>query len=104
MSISLVVAGVGAVVAAIGVGMLLARCMRAPRGDLIAWLIALLGLLVSLGAQALGYLMGFSNVSFRAMEIGAQLIAPLALVMGLSELVARSVQGRFASRLFLPAL
>jgi quinol monooxygenase YgiN len=104
MSISLVVAGVGAVVAAIGVGMLMARCMRAPRGDLIAWLIALLGLLISLGAQALGYLMGFSDVSFRAMEIGAQLIAPLALVMGLSELVARSVPGRFASRLFLPAL
>jgi quinol monooxygenase YgiN len=104
MSISLIVAGVGAVVAAIGIGMLMARCMRAPRGDLIAWLVAMLGLLISLGAQALGYLMGFSDVSFRAMEIGAQLIAPLALVMGLAELVSRSVQGRFASRLFLPAL
>jgi quinol monooxygenase YgiN len=104
MSISLIVALVGAVVAAIGVGMLMARCLRAPRGDLIAWLVAMLGLLISLGAQALGYLMGFSAVSFRAMEIGAQLIAPLALVIGLTELVARSVVGRFAARLFLSAL
>jgi quinol monooxygenase YgiN len=104
MSISLVVAGVGAVVAAIGIAMLMARCLRAPRGDLIAWLVAMLGLLISLGAQALGYLMGFSAVSFRAMEIGAQLIAPLALVIGLAELVSRSVAGRFAARLFLSAL
>lgn len=104
MSLSLIVAGVGAVVAAIGIGMLMARCMRAPRGDLIAWLVAMIGLLISLGAQALGFLMGFGAASFRAMEIGAQLIAPLALVMGLAELVSRSVPGRFASRLFLPAL
>jgi quinol monooxygenase YgiN len=104
MSFSVVVAGVGAVVAAIGVGMLMARCLRAPRGDLAAWLVAMLGLLVSLGAQALGYLMGFSQISFRAMEIGAQLVAPLALVLGLAELVSKGVPGRFAARLFIPAL
>ena len=52
MSISLIVSGIGAVAAAVGVGLLLARCFRAPRADLIAWVVALLGLLISLGAQA----------------------------------------------------
>jgi quinol monooxygenase YgiN len=104
MSISLLVSGVGAVVAAIGVGLLMARCLRAPRGDLIAWLVALIGLLVALGAQALGHLLGFGGVSFRAMEIGAQVIAPLALVMGLAEVAGTSLPARFASRLFVPSL
>ena len=44
------IAVVGALVAAVGSGVLLARCFRAPRGDLIAWSVGLLGLLVSLGA------------------------------------------------------
>jgi len=104
MSISLILSGVGAIVAAIGIFMLVSRCLRSPRGDLIAWSVALLGFLVSLVAQALGHLIGFSEASFRAMEIGAQVIAPLALVVGLAELVARSVPGRFAGRLFIPAL
>ena len=60
MSISLVVSAVGAVVAAIGVVLLLARCFRAPRGDLIAWSVALLGLLISLAAQAAGRRCGTS--------------------------------------------
>ena len=55
MSISLIVSGAGAVVAAVGLVMLLVRCARTPRGDLIAWSVALLGLLVSLGAQAVGH-------------------------------------------------
>jgi quinol monooxygenase YgiN len=104
MSISLIVAGIGAIVAAVGFGMLMARCFRAPRGDLIAWSLALLGLAVGLVAQALGHLIGFGQLSFRAMEVGTQLIAPLALTAGLAELVARGVPGRFAARLFIPAL
>ena len=103
MSLSLIVSGVGAVVAAIGLVMLLVRTARAPRGDLIAWAVALLGLLVSLGAQAAGHLTGFGGPTFRAMEIGAQVIAPMALIMGLSEAVARSRPGRFAGRLLIPA-
>jgi quinol monooxygenase YgiN len=103
MSISLIVSGIGAVVAAIGIGMLMARCIRAPRGDLIAWSVALLGLFIALAAQTVGHLVGFSQVSFRAMEIGAQVIAPLALIMGIAELVATSLPGRFAARLFIPA-
>jgi quinol monooxygenase YgiN len=104
MSISLVLSGVGAVVAAIGLGLLVARCRRAPRGDLIAWSVALLALLVSLAAQLLGHLAGFSALEFRAMEIGAALIAPFALITGLAELVSKGVAGRFAARLFISAL
>ncbi|HEY1616764.1 MAG TPA: antibiotic biosynthesis monooxygenase, partial [Streptosporangiaceae bacterium] len=85
-------------------GSLMARCFRAPRGDLVAWSVALLGLLISLGAQALGGALGFNEVSFRAMEIGAQLIAPLALVMGLAEANGTSLITRFLSRLFLPCI
>ena len=103
MSISLIVSLIGAVVAAIGIGMLMARCVRAPRGDLIAWAVALLGLFVGLAAQTLGHLAGFSQLSFRAMEVGAQVIAPLALIMGIAEIAATSLPGRFAARLFIPA-
>jgi quinol monooxygenase YgiN len=103
MSISLIVSGAGAVVAAAGLVMLLVRCARAPRGDLIAWSVALLGLLVSLGAQAVGHAAGFGALTFRAMETGGQVIAPMALIMGLSEAVARSMPGRFAGRLLIPA-
>src|SRR6202050_1065147 len=103
MSLSLIVSGVGAVVAAGGVVLLLGRAARTPRGDLIAGTVALLGLLVSLGAQTAGHLMGFGAVTFRAMETGGQVIAPMALIMGLSEAVARSGPGRFAGRLLIPA-
>src|SRR5580704_11846502 len=103
MSLSLIVSGAGAIVVAIGLVMLLVRCVRAPRGDLIAWSVALAGLLLSLGAQAAGHLMGFGAVTFRVMETGAGVVAPLALIMGLSEAVARTVPGRFAGRLLIPA-
>jgi quinol monooxygenase YgiN len=103
MSISLIVSLIGAVLAAIGTGMLTARCVRAPRGDLIAWAVALLGLFAGLAAQTLGHLAGFSQLSFRAMEVGAQVIAPLALIMGIAEIAATSLPGRFAARLFIPA-
>ncbi len=104
MSGSLLVSGVGAVIAAIGSGVLLARCFRNPRGDLIAWSIAILGLLVSLGAQAIGHLVGFDGDMFRAMEIGGQVIAPLALTLALSEVAAKSMAGRFCARLYISSL
>ena len=104
MSISVIVSSIGAVVAAVGSGMLLARCFRRPRGDLIAWSVALLGLLVSLGAQALGYLTGFDAAIFRAMELGGQVIAPLALTLGLCEVASKSMGARFCARLYIPSL
>jgi quinol monooxygenase YgiN len=104
MSGSLLVSALGAVVAAIASGVLLSRCFRGPRGDLVAWSLASLGLLVSLGAQAVGHLVGFDPTIFRAMEIGGQVIAPLALILALSEVAAKSVAGRFCARLYIPSL
>jgi quinol monooxygenase YgiN len=102
--ISLTLSGIGAILAAVGGGVLLARCFRQPRGDLIAWAIALLGLLVSLGCQVLGHLSGFDAAMFRGMELGGQVIAPLALILALSEVAARSGAVRFCARLYIPAL
>jgi len=104
MSISLIVSGIGAAVAAIGSGVLLARCFRAPRGDLVAWSVASIGLLISLGSQTLGHLVGFDGTMFRAMELGGQVIAPLALILGLSEVAGKSTAARFCARLYIPAL
>jgi quinol monooxygenase YgiN len=94
----------GAVVAAVGTGALTARCVRTPRLFLIAWTIAVFGLAVALAAQALGYLSGYSDLIFRAMELGAQAVAPLGLCLGLVELIGRSVTGRFAMRLAVSAM
>jgi quinol monooxygenase YgiN len=102
--VSLLLAGIGAVVAAIGSGVLLARFFRAPRADLLAWSVALLGLLISLGAQALGYEAGFDGAMFRAMEIGGQVIAPLATVLGMSEVAGKSLAARFCARVYIPSL
>ena len=104
MFLSLIFAGVGALFAAIGSGVVLARCFRGPRGDLVAWSVALLGLLVSLGSQTFGYLAGFDSAMFRAMELGGQVIAPLALTLGLCEVASKSTGARFCARLYIPSL
>jgi quinol monooxygenase YgiN len=104
MTASLIVVAVGAVAAAVGTGVLTGRCSRTPRIFLVAWTVAIFGLAVALAAQALGYLAGFSDPIFRAMELGAQAIAPLALCLGLVELIGRSVPARFAMRLAVSAI
>lgn len=104
MSTSLLVAALGAVVAAVGTGVLAARCARTPGLGLVAWTVAAFALAVALGAQTLGYLAGYSALIFRAMELGAQVLAPLALCLGLGEVVGRSMPGRFAMRLAVSAL
>src|SRR5215469_4408260 len=104
MSVHFLAAAVGALIAAVGTGLLVARCLRAPGTALVAWTVALFGLTVSLGAQAVGYHAGFGPVAFRAMEIGAQVLAPLALAFGLAEVAAKSIVTRFAARLLLTAL
>jgi quinol monooxygenase YgiN len=104
MSLHFLVAIVGSLAAAAGTGVLAARCLRVPNAALAAWTAAIVGLTISLGAQALGYGIGFGSISFRAMELGAQLIAPLALVLGLAELVGKTIAARFAARLLLTAV
>jgi quinol monooxygenase YgiN len=104
MSISLIVAAIGAVLAAVASGVLLARCFRGVRADVAAWAVAALGLLVSLGAQCLGFASGFNAATFRAMELGAQVIAPLAVILALSEVAGKSLAARFCARVYIPAL
>ncbi len=104
MSISLGAAAVGALVALVFAGLLARRCVRAPRMATVALLLATAGLTVALGAQAGGYYHGFDQTTFRAVQLGAQLIAPLALVWAMAELTAKSMGARFASRLALGAV
>ena len=70
----------------------------------IALIFATAALTVALAAQAAGYYKGFSETTFRAVQIGAQLIAPLALTWALAELTGKSLGSRFAARLGLGAL
>jgi quinol monooxygenase YgiN len=104
MSISLGAAAVGALAALVFAGLLARRCIRAPRIATVALLIATAGLTVALGAQAGGYYRGFDQTTFRAVQIGAQLIAPLAFTWALAEFTGKSMGARFASRLALGAL
>jgi quinol monooxygenase YgiN len=92
MSLHFLAAIVGALVGAAGTGLLIAKCLRAPNAALVAWTVALFGLTVALGAQALGFEIGFGPIAFRVMEIG------------LAELAAKSVITRFAARLLLTAM
>src|SRR5712691_3417091 len=104
MAISLAVAFIGSVVAAVGTGVLTARCFRALRADVIAIALTMLGLTVTLGALTLGILVGFGPTTFRAMELGGQVLAPLLLCLAIAEMAAQTVQARFAARLILSAL
>jgi quinol monooxygenase YgiN len=104
MSISLGAAAVGAIASLVFTGMLVRRCIRVPRMATVALFFATTGLTVALAAQALGYHRGFSQTTFRAVQIGAQLIAPLALAWALAELTGKSLGARFTARLGLGAL
>ena len=104
MSISFAAALAGTVLAAVGTGLAIRLCARKPRTDMVAWVIALAGLTVALAAQAAGYRRGFVPTTFRATQLGAALIAPLALAWGMAELAARGLVARFAARLILAGL
>jgi quinol monooxygenase YgiN len=104
MSVSVVAAFVCAVFAAAGTGVLVARCIRAPRMYLVGWAGGLFGLAIALGSEALGAHSGYQPGSFRAIQIGAQLVAPLWLAWGVSELAARSAAVRFGAKLITGAL
>jgi quinol monooxygenase YgiN len=104
MSISLGAAAVGALAALVFAGLLARRCIRVPRLATVALLVATAALTVALAAQAGGYYHGFDEITFRAVQIGAQLVAPLAFTWALAELTGKSMGARFASRLALGAL
>src|SRR5215472_12492706 len=104
MSVSFLAAGVAAAAAAVITVVLVMRFARLPRPDQAAWACAAAGLTLALAAQALGYHRGFNAAAFRAIEVGARLAAPMALVWGLAELTAKSFGARFGARLGLAAL
>src|SRR5215831_11362073 len=104
MSVSFLAAAGAAAVAAVITAILVGRFARLPRPDQAAWACAAAGLTVALAAQALGYHRGFNAALFRAIEVGARLAAPMALVWGLAELTAKSFGVRFGARLGLAAL
>jgi len=104
MTASLLLVAVFAVAAAVGTAGLTARCSRTPSLFLGAWTIALFALTVALAALALGNLTGFSDLTFRAADITAQAIAPLAICLGLAELIGRSIVVRFFMRLAVSAI
>ncbi len=72
--------------------------------DLVAWVLALAGMVIGLAAQAVGYHRGFAPTTFRAAQLGLALIAPLALAWGMAEVAARGLVMRFAARLCLCGL
>jgi quinol monooxygenase YgiN len=104
MSISVAAAAIGALAALVFAALLARRCIRAPTMATVALLFAALGLIVALAAQADGYARGFDQTTFLAIQLGAQLIAPLALAWALAELTGKSMGARFASRLALGAV
>ena len=104
MSVSFLTAVAAAAVAAVVTGILVWRFVRMPRLDQAAWAYAAAGLTVALAAQALGYHRGFSPAAFRAIEVGARLVAPMALAWGMAELTGKSLAVRFGARLALAAL
>ncbi len=104
MTLSFIVVTLGAVGAIAGTGALAARCARLPRIFMIAWTVAICGLAIAMASQALGHLIGYSGAIFRAMELGGQAIAPLALSLALAEIVALSIPARFAMRLAVSAI
>ena len=104
MTPSLIVVALGAVGAVAATGMLAARCASMPRVFVIAWTVALFGLTIALAGQALGDLAGYSALTFRAIELGGQAIAPLAAGLALAELAAGSLPVRFGMRLLTAAI
>jgi quinol monooxygenase YgiN len=104
MDATVIVTFACAVLAAAGTGMLVGRCIRAPRMDIIVWACAVAAIAVSLSAQSLGAHSGYSSAPFRVVQVGAQLIAPLWLAWGMVELAGRGMASRFGAKLVVAAL
>ena len=104
MSISVLAAIVGVMVAAADTGLVGGRCIRRPDSSFIAWTTGMVALTVALLAQSIGFTTGFDPVTFRVIQLAAQLVAPVVLAWGLVELVARGPAARFGARLVAAAL
>ncbi|WP_147425389.1 putative quinol monooxygenase [Bailinhaonella thermotolerans] len=94
-----VIAFAGALVAAIGTGVLVSRIGGERRGWLMAWTVTSAALCLGLGAVAIGHLTGFGVLTFRIFQIAAGYLAPVWLAAGLLEVLSTTVAARFATRL-----
>lgn len=81
-------------------GLLIQRASKDRLLYLIAWSFTQVGLTLALLSMGVGFLAGFNGALFRVMELGAALIGPVWLALGMIELIARYVQVRFAAWLF----
>src|SRR5947209_8541020 len=83
MSVPVLVGFAGVLVAVVATGMLAGQCVRPrgnqPRASLIAATVATLGLTVALAAQSRGFASGFDQITFRAVQLTALVLVPLAL-------------------------
>jgi quinol monooxygenase YgiN len=82
-----------------GAGLLLSRTLPDRRIHSLAWCGTLLALGITLASMTIGFAAGFGPALLRSMELFGSLIAPLTLALGVVELIARTVQARFAARL-----
>lgn len=82
-----------------GAGLLVTRTLPDRRMYLLAWCGTLLVLGIALASMTVGYAAGFEPALLRCTELFGSLIAPLTLALGVVELIARTVQARFAARL-----
>ncbi|GAA4620836.1 hypothetical protein GCM10023196_006370 [Actinoallomurus vinaceus] len=80
-------------------GLLAVRAFPERRIYLFAWTGTLAALGLALGAMTAGFATGFSPALLRFVELFGGLLAPFSLALGVVELVARTVQARFAARL-----
>ncbi|MGI5284774.1 putative quinol monooxygenase [Nonomuraea polychroma] len=94
----------GALLAAFAAGALIRRMRDEPEGWLIAWTVAAVGVCLSLGVIAVGYLMGFGPVTFRLYQVTGSMLAPLWLAVGMIQLLAERVPPRFLAWLMGIAL
>jgi quinol monooxygenase YgiN len=99
MSPSVLAGLAGVLVAAAATGLLARQCVRGPQAGIALWAAACLALVVALLAQIAGFATGFTPVTFRAAQLGAQFAAPLWLAWGLVEAAHFSGTARFAMRL-----
>ncbi|GAA4223658.1 hypothetical protein GCM10022254_01270 [Actinomadura meridiana] len=81
-------------------GLLISRAKKDRLLYLIAWSFTQVGLSLALLSMGVGFLAGFNGLLFRALELGAAMIGPVWLMLGMIELIARYVQVRFAAWLF----
>ncbi|WP_214103349.1 putative quinol monooxygenase [Acrocarpospora catenulata] len=91
-----VIAFAGALLAAITTGALIGRLRDEASGWLTAWSITTAALCLSLGAVAVGHLLGFGPLTFRVYQIGGALLAPVWLSVGLIQLLGEKRSARFA--------